>query len=84
MNSASASKMLFGRSANYVLCCMPFPSQGKKLISMYRLCLFSDVQEIIRRMVWFGVVCCDGCVQGGKQKGLLLSVELLPESLVTP
>lgn len=51
---------------------------------MYRLCLFSDVQEIIRRMVWFGVVCCDGCVQGGKQKGLLLSVELLPESLVTP
>lgn len=30
---------------------------------------------------WCGVV---WCVQDGKQKGLLLSVELLPESLVTP
>lgn len=48
---------------------------------MYRLCLFSDIQEIIKRMVWCGVV---WCVQDGKQKGLLLSVELLPESLVTP
>lgn len=70
-NSAPAfvyrTKMLFGRSANYVFCCMPFPSQGKKLNSMYRLCLFSDIQEIIKRMVWCGVVWCGACRMASKK-----------------